>query len=551
MALARMSLGSRLARRATTTSLGALTVALVVSGTFSSALYYLDWFKYYDTRRRVIEQGQEASVRQLALCYEVGDERAKADAEFEERVRGMLRTLRGRISISGVDPYGKDWQISGRDWTIDEDRTLVGRTADLGDYNKELSGVEVTIVESNRPPYLTSLMRAWFWSAPDLSKDAENWWEYRLYMRSVPLWAPFVVLATSLFLLLRQLARSAHYQLTLLQNQLDRASNSVTVQREELARKDAMLAEAKVARAEVDAETRAEMARLTDQLEREHQELDVLSRQQAELESTNAESARRAKQQEKQDQAELERLKAEKASAEAKLREQIARSRAEIDRLQQEKAIQEKALIEELEVRQEEIESIRRDRDAQKQLLDEAEAVLSGVSQKAMDVGKKILVRFNDDIARVEQWIKKLDSQEASESKLTQEDPRFRRLERQIGRWLVSPSGSPAEAWSEHSRKDEVIKEFRKLDPVFVSKYVVLARNGKYNPHQAKCIVVRRVGDEDKMGELEVVLDEARTLCLRYRLRAKKGVPDVDRIGFALAVILRVVSKQFEEYQIR
>lgn len=229
------------------------------------------------------------------------------------------------------------------------------------------------------------------------------------------------------------------------------------------------------------------------------------------------------------------------------IRELLQEAEEENQRIHERASLFEQELIE----KEEKLKEAEYTRDEWIAHYEKAKRELENLHQEA-EIGRRFRSRY-EAIKNAEKIVSDLDAVSADNISFSSDDSRFKKLQRYVADWVVSRSDGPQETWSEHGKYTIVVDAFYSIDQDFRRRFFVHAQNSEYGPHHRRTITVQTDDKLEGRGSLRVVLndDAGRALCLRYELRKKKGVPAVEKVGFALAVMLRSVHKDFESYQIR
>ena len=167
-------------------------VGILLSVAIASALYSATWRSFYDTRGLEANRRADEIAADIELLAAGTDAGPGRDTAFRRALLAYLARRAALVTVTRPSRAGAGWAESNRA-PVDESRTLVERAYEIEAGGGSTEPLTVGVVEAVRPPLATALLRAWSFSLVDARADPERWWSDRLYNRSLPLYAYWLV----------------------------------------------------------------------------------------------------------------------------------------------------------------------------------------------------------------------------------------------------------------------------------------------------------------------------------------------------------------------
>lgn len=171
---------------------GAVVGCVLTIVLLSSALFYsVDWYWFYNTKAS--DKGREAeiyynSIKQI-VQLKVGA--GSSDSEIKKQIMAYISLMPPLLEVKKIESENLLWSISNNR-ILDPTRTVVSKDFSFENGPDTYS---LSFKYGNRPPFTNSLFRAWSWSALDYYKSPQDYFKYKLYNRSTPLYSAFLVIS--------------------------------------------------------------------------------------------------------------------------------------------------------------------------------------------------------------------------------------------------------------------------------------------------------------------------------------------------------------------
>ncbi len=494
---------------------------VLISAVIASILYGFNWHTFYDTRTnfaRVRADLVAMDIENLALITNAspgGDER------FRKAVKSYSAKRWQRITVSRISKNGTErveWEDSNG-VVVDEGRRPVVSEYELeqGKASDNSSSLHVSFKVGVRPPYLVALFRAWSFSLLDYIENPEQYMEYHLYNRSMPLYGYLLTILIVGFGTIRAFYRDQHELI-----RLEQEAHEITAELEQLG--------------ELHSDEINNLNQTIRHAEQQRDDVmqnrDLLVEELAGIERESEQFIKEA-QSFAGDDSRLQQAKNRKNQLEAALAGYNLK----------------------IEYYENEMTTTRAELDAAEQLLHEVEERREDMGVKLQDRNRKIR-QLQQVVQKTQKEMRKMQSEKLrlGQSHLRdlrewEESQGF--IEEQLSQWLKT-DGRARVNFSKHSNVEWVEEQFLKIDSDFVNRYFTHVNNSEYERGRSRLIRVHsQSGDgTDNSGALFVTLDDVgRSLAMRFE--TTKDAPKPQYIGFVLALLLRSKCREFENIPIR
>lgn len=155
-------------------------------------------------------------------------------------------------------------------------------------------------------------------------------------------------------------------------------------------------------------------------------------------------------------------------------------------------------------------------------------------------------------IASVDAMLNNIDNQDvADRTKVVRDSRTFDKIRKQLKKWVKTNDWARTNI-SSHGTSGIISKYVEKIDSDFINEFFVHVRNEEYSSREAGTIkVVVNNGDKKSYdGNLYVYLNNDMGCSIALAYNTKANAP-VKNIGFVLAIMLRAVCREFEDYKIK
>jgi len=498
--------------------LRAMVAGALLSGAIASILYGFNWHSFYDPRRYMAMNEAEQIAADIADLARLSGAGPESDDRLREALGLFLARRQARITVLRGDPLAPAWQLDNHA-ALDVARTRLDERFPLLEGVPESEQLTVLYAEAIRPKLATALMRAWTFSLSDYRADPERWWDERLYNRSAPLYGYLLTITLVGFGTIRALYRDQQ-ELGRLTDEADRIADELGELRERRA------AETKALRGQLDeserqrSEALRERERINTEIERVEQEYGEVRDRHALSDEVRDERLRGIGER----KAKIERELASHDSKMARYESELTSVRGELNAAEE--------LLAEVDNRHDDLMKRLRDRNRRIRQLQE----LVSQAQREAHSMQIDAVRSGDAAATAGSAASIIDE-----------------LEEQLAPWLKTHEHASVN-FSQHSKSHLVEEQFERIDRDFIDRHFSHVGNREYERGQRKTIrIVTTAGEEDqdsRHAELIVALDDeaGRTLGLRFEVR--KSAPDVQHVGFVLALLLRARCRDFKSFAV-
>lgn len=161
-------------------------------------MYWVNNTGFYSSQRAQTH----VNAYQYAQTIELFANATANHADQKQLLTEYLNTISGRglIKVSKTDKQGQTlWQIDTEN-NVDTQRTVLRHSHAFSDGDNADINLDFTFYIAS--PFYLQLARAWSWSILDLIQSPENYFKYRIWMRSAPLYGYAAILfLCSLFLI--------------------------------------------------------------------------------------------------------------------------------------------------------------------------------------------------------------------------------------------------------------------------------------------------------------------------------------------------------------
>lgn len=384
------------------------------------------------------------------------------------------------LKVTKYDGEKSIWAVSN-DRKLDASRSLVSKDFSI---NSGESIFEFSYRYSNRPPFLTALLRAWSWSVLDYLENPEGYWKYNLYNRSTPLYSALAVVALlSVPLFIRTYRDKQTYSLL-----------KAHLRELEIKKNEAVIALAE------------EQRTTTERIQERDKKLAEITK-------------------------DLEKVRLEAANISEESNQLLALGEAEI-----------------LEVKSERQELINEREELQKakETLESQYAKINSelVSTKSAMENLKSLSKVQFHIEN------SITGDVANQTKLAKDSRAYNKLKAHLKKWILLKGKADVNI-SMHGTKKVISDALEKIDRDFIDEFFVHVNNERYSSAERRTIKVLPISDQNSYsGVINVYIDHDYGCALSFAFQTRNKAP-VNNIGFVLAVLLRAVCKDFEDYTIK
>jgi hypothetical protein len=474
-------------------------VGIILAFLISSFFYIaVDWYSFYESRdfsKRMEATSHFHAIKTILVLSENNAAQASLVLEYIKKV-----DLKARISVIRIENDRELWHADNNNF-IDYTRSLVTLKEDVTNNN---SKYQFEYIYANRPPADMALYRAWTWSLQEMFYNYQDWWKFRSYNRSIPIYSYFIVLWLVISFFFKQIFINYH-QLKDLKSQLNQfksmTDNAINIK--ELNRK----------------QVAEQLSQNENNIEFLNSEISLITQK---LKAVEEDKSRLVYENDNREK-EVDGLNSKLNQA------KLALSQAEDSKIE---------LIIGKEDNEKEINRLNSDYIAM---------------QKAFNLGKgENLVKYVLNLTKKQTDLTFINSPDkANHLKLSKDSKIYDKLKQQLKKWIKSNNKTDINIADHHSSKT-IHEHISKIDECFLNDYFVHVRCGSYAPNERGTIkvVVNETNQKDYSGTLHVVIDCDAGYCIVLSFNTRSEAP-VKNVGFVLALMLRAVCKDFSDFKIK